>query len=807
MNLDSSSSSSSCQSQWTPSSTYSNNISNLLDSADAPLEASQQKVKVRRSTRRRTLAPIYNSQINISANDKDDADDEADRCSTTDIPSSPGHKSIASSVKRARNNSELMDHDNDNGYDNHASQEDHNQISSQSMSMDLNISAGTNAITNACSSNANSSNANISNANSNSNSTPPKQKRARRNQRRRSLAVQDGHLLLGPASSGSSSAHTMSSLSHVSSSGFSSFSAMEVQSSTHEHDDGISILSSSDKQSQKNNKGNNNDDDEEGNPRPHLETIDNCDASITTNMTGNGSEGTSSTLSKICNGVAAMIVAHDKPSAEVGIGIGIKKQEARKRRLAKGKKTVSTPAPTRRSARIRKSIVASKVTSASTLAKTSPDATLADVANHESCNDRTSIVASKVSSSSKLAQTSPDATFVDVANHESCNDEQEIIVKFRLSTLSPKQDKCVSENHAATTEVGQKTNVVIDFFGGNHVASRELSTKPPEQDNTDAKNHAAASAAATTELVIDIFGGNHDASKEQSTKLPKQDETDAKNHAATTAAVIKEGHNTNIDIGSSGGNHVASKEQPPLKNRIKQKRRRRSSLGVHVGGLVSLKDIEALQKDAAARRKLKTTRGLQSSQVVEAESNARICDDTETDNCNPDVDANVKKPTVEEKNVDFSVVHSVDLNVKKPAVDEKIVDFSVVHSVDGNVKKPAAEEKNVDFSVVHSVDLNVKQITEEDTNENFSVVHCLQNGKQKVLDEAVPSPCSIVCSEGETVPQSEEHFQVSSEAIQATMKDVFNALEFGSKVCTIKPLLATDNPFLPHCYSSSITSF
>jgi hypothetical protein len=123
------------------------------------------------------------------------------------------------------------------------------------------------------------------------------------------------------------------------------------------------------------------------------------------------------------------------------------------------------------------------------------------------------------------------------------------------------------------------------------------------------------------------------------------------------------------------------------------------------------------------------------------------------------------------------------------------------------VKKPAAEEKNVDFSVVHSVDLNVKQITEEDTNENFSVVHCLQNGKQKVLDEAVPSPCSIVCSEGETVPQSEEHFQVSSEAIQATMKDVFNALEFGSKVCTIKPLLATDNPFLPHCYSSSITSF
>ena len=653
MNLDSSSSSSSdCQSQWTSSSTYSNNISNLIDSADAPLEVSQQKIKVRRSTRRRTLAPIYNTQINVSANDNDndnDDNDAADRCTNTNTgtPTSPGHNSTSSSVKRARNNPESMNHDNDN--DNDASQEDHHQISSQSMSMDKKLSARTNTSINACNSNDNAN----ANDNDNANSTPPKQKRARKNQRRRSLAVQDGQMLLGPASSGSSSAHTMSSLSHVSSSGFSSFSAMEVQSSalmSCTRSDGISILSSCDKKIQTNKNSTNDDDDdteEEGQPRLHLDTIDNCDASVMTTMTGNVSEGTSSTLSKICNGVAAMMGAHDEPSTKVGI----EKKEARKRR----KKAPSTPAPTRRSARIRKSIVASKVTSASKSAQTSP----------------------------------PDAILADVATHESCSDEQETLVKFRLSTLSPKKDKI------------------------------------------DAKNHAAATATATA------------------------------------TATSEEENNTHVVIGSFGDNHDVSKEQPPLKNSRKPKRRRRSSLGLHVGGLVSLKDIEAMQKEATTRRKLKTARGLQSSQVVEAENNASVNDDTETDDANPDgnvnVNVNVKKPTAEDEKVDFSVVHSLQ-NEKQKVVD-KAVPSHVNVDVNVNVKKPTAEDKKVDSSVVHS----------------------LQNGKQKVVDEAVPSPCSIVCSEGETVPQSEEHFHVSSEAIQTTMKDVFNALEFDSKVCTIKP--------------------
>jgi anaerobic ribonucleoside-triphosphate reductase len=68
--------------------------------------------------------------------------------------------------------------------------------------------------------------------------------------------------------------------------------------------------------------------------------------------------------------------------------------------------------------------------------------------------------------------------------------------------------------------------------------------------------------------------------------------------------------------------------------------------------------------------------------------------------------------------------------------------------------------------------------TLKDKNVEITMEHSLHDSKQQVADETVSSPCSIICSEGESAP-----FQVSAEAIQATMKEIFMELDIDSKVC------------------------
>lgn len=519
------------QSQWTSNSNTSNNIANLLDSAETSFEGMKKKhTNLRRSTRRRTLAKIDTSQFNVAINDHHADDDHGthadddDNKRDTAIPSSSAGKRIryesSSSQSIFKDDKEVLPN-------------------SIPMNSDMNMMC----------------------------STPPKQNK--KQQRRRSLAVQDGHLLLGPTSlsSGSSFAQTMSSISDVSNSGISPFSAVEVEPG--EGGDRIAIsssLSNSDRNGY------------EDKYKLLFERMEDCDDdSVMTDKTGKGSEGISSNIARICDGVATMMDSHDGSLTKSAPKMKMKKP--RKKRLST-KKTLHTAfahTPTRRSARIRKKTLVPKVT-----------------------------------------QNSLDAHTANIAQDEQCNDIQGTVVIFQLSTLSPMEGKTNIKTRATKVETMQ----------------------------------------------------------------PK---------------VHLEGTVTNA------ADHAVSKDRPLLKSIMKPKRGRHGILSLHGSGL----DREATQTEPGARTR-QPIRVLLSPQTIDIDSKTR----------------------------------DVDLQANNEYVNA--------------TEKSTLKDKNVEITMEHS----------------------LHDSKQKVADETVSSPCSIICSEGESAP-----FQVSAEAIQATMKEIFMELDIDSKVC------------------------
>ena len=538
-------------SSFAASSSSSNNIANLLVSP----EETPIKSVLRRSTRRRTLAPIYNSQLNTD-------DDE----------------SMASSSSKRKHKEVIL----------------------------------------------------------NSEATAPRSKKNKgnkKNPRRRSLAVQNGQLLVGQnrmmdssqSSISSSSNCTMSSLSNVSRS------------------DNISVFSK----------------DEE------VESIN------------DESQHSSSTLSRICNGVSAMMSEKISP---------------KKKKSVKGRK--GTPAPKRRSARIRKSMLppARQVTD--------------EDAKEQAGDDNTSGLSCKfrLSTFSPLEKSHVEkiSDYKDTKKHTGVDHKSGVSCKFRLSTYSPlgkDQDDDGSdqedEKEKDRTGDNDESELLNEFQPSTH--------SPLDKDQDDNCSNQAGINETSLDFKMNVAKGS--LSEQLSSKKHQVEKKCESRHELDKSM----GMSNQIHLGTPDVDLAMNKtacvipenDSSTKKIAKKARRRRRSSLGLHIGGMVNLSDIEAAQKVAAAtrRRRKSAVQPLQ-----ETFDDANCSNDKQTENnCTTTYDSiatarveNVKnEPTEEAGDIlqhSQTALYERDFDsLRKPSFAE-VVKEEIPTETDHNVHLPKEDE-------------------------------------------------------------------------------------------------------------------
>jgi hypothetical protein len=793
----------------------------IVDAAEAPLNSYQKKLKLRRSTRRRTLAPMYNQTESMIDNDNDN-DNNNDGERERDDDDDGSDDSLAG--KRARVGVLVLEQDN-NQNDNESAMK---ITDVDNISVHVHAARGHghghgrvfNQETNTCT------------------MTPPKQKRPRRSQRRRSLAIQNGTLLLGPCtdtnidngigssvgvgvSGGPNSAltmQTMSSLSDVSGGGLSTFSdskPLEIQSvSASVLEERIQVISASNANPTSDNtqhrldnvQNDGNDDDGDHNH--------NHDQMATTTC----SQSTSSTLSSLCNGVAALMdgTANLVNSCNsTSVSVPKKKRQKKKKQQQKQK---HTPAPTRRSARIhrRKSTMISSATS---------------------------------SKSTRIKTGSSTRTCTNDAKKDVTSLSREV-EPARTSSLESNVVSIKSSLHSSEEEVGKphlNVNCLPQDADGNngcHADGTSISNKPCPNGNSQSETLLECNERRAMPLILI---SEHEPSL--SPHAATRPSCAAKHHVRVDAEIDAD-NVPNVDENTSKSIPSIEMNPPPQNTNTststctralsKPKRRRRSSLGLHVGGLISLKDMEAIEHETSRRRSRRRSVSARTLQPmgVSASVNVSKSNDTTLDGDNGKMmvvgvvggNTSIIPEADNGKMVDMGVVVGASCQVQ---VQVQNNDESISSENNGGITastNPSAQVQNDAITVDPKVPLicngekGFESAVVEEAMESIpntaplEQTHVAIDGEviqKSVGDDDISvqkedlvktaagdiSPCSIMDSDKKSSARSHETkpFDVTAEEIKLTMGEVFNGVDikrkvsdfhdFGKSILDIKTLL------------------
>lgn len=385
--------------------------------------------------------------------------------------------------------------------------------------------------------------------------TPPsKQKRIKTSQRRRSLAIQDDRLLLQGVSGSSSSSITYSPFT---------FSSISTKGSN--QDENRLVLSSF------------SDDEHHGN----------------------------------------VTIKSEDPSSSLRI---VPKLPA--------------PVPIRRSARIRKSMAIKK--RASMLNN-------ANDTDNETCSQKIEIVRFRLSTLSPIKKSKSNVTGPLVKKYSSSvstgiskesskiNNETEI---YGLNELQENDSACETTRSNQTTEtfgsVLFKLSTLSPISNKSKTLEGQIQTLDPVQDNNNKstlrrdtfekeRNVCSKDACVTeTSRVSELKAQEPDQTITEDKSLTLKLSTlslvgmnSCKDVTSSSSVCHEEMQKSldslekNINIHVKKDGHFMDKGKTATDNVFakKTKQRRRSSLGLHVGGLISLKDLEAIQNEVAARKK------------------------------------------------------------------------------------------------------------------------------------------------------------------------------------------------------------
>ena len=789
----------------------------IVDAAEAPLNSYQKKLKLRRSTRRRTLAPMYNQTESMIDNDNNnDNDGERER----DDDDDGSDDSLAG--KRARARVGVLGLEQDNNQNDNESAMKVTDVDNVSVHVHAARGHGHghghvfNQETNTCT------------------MTPPKQKRPRRSQRRRSLAIQNGTLLLGPCtdtnidngigssvgvgvSGGPNSAltmQTMSSLSDVSGGGLSTFSdskPLEIQSvSASVLEERIQVISASNANPTSDNTQHrldnvqNDGNDDEGDH--------NHDQMATTTC----SQSTSSTLSSLCNGVAALMdgtanLVNSCNSTSVSVP---KKKRQKKKKKQKQK---HTPAPTRRSARIhrRKSTMISSATS---------------------------------SKSTRIKTGTSTRTCTNDAKKDVTSLSREV-EPARTSSLESNVVSIKSSLHSSEEEVGKphlNVNCLPQDADGNngcHADGTSISNKPCPNGNSQSEALLECNERRAMPLILI---SEHEPSLSPHAARPS---CAAKHHVRVDAEIDAD-NVPNVDENTSKSIPSIEMNPPPQNTNTststralsKPKRRRRSSLGLHVGGLISLKDMEAIEHETSRRRSRRRSVSARTLQPMGVSVNVSksTSNDTTLDGDNGkmmDVDVDVvggNTGTIPEadngKMVDMGVFVGASCQVQLQVQNN---DQSISSENNGGITASTNPSAQVQNNVI-TMDPEEPPICNGEKGFESAVVeeamesipntapleqtHVAIDGEviqKSVGDDDISvqkedlvktaagdiSPCSIMDSDKKSSARSHETkpFDVTAEEIKLTMGEVFNGVDikrkvsdfhdFGKSILDIKTLL------------------
>lgn len=481
-----------------------------------------QKTKQLRRSRRRTLAPLFDNRINCSSTQK--------RVNPYDKSNYINSDSISLRKRCWKSEDALMD-------ENEKSDSSSNtHLLSQGLEQTKQLDK--------------------QNQSSDCMTTPPRQKRIKKTQRRRSLAIQDGRLLLRDTSSSVSSSNSSITFSPQPWSSLSSDNYASSRSKEGSDQEKVLLLSS---------------------------------------LSDNDDHGDNVTIKSV-----------DHSSS-----------------LEKSR--LSAPLPIRRSARIRKSMVT----------KNRSLLNDADGIHVETCGENIQSVRFRLSTLSPIEKKNSANLTPFVEKHSSVPNgileessqnygetethglnqlhEKECLsqtasnqsmetfgsVMFRLSTLSPvpiKSKMCEVENQNLDQVLDDQTtwcsssqkgrSICCNDVGGGETSHGHELTEAPDQ--TCSVNRLAFKLSRLSPI------GNNGY------------EYDTKSSSVGHEIITMPLHNAEENIDNVQEKHSKGKGETVPDNVFakKPKQRRRSSLGLHVGGMISLKDLEAIHNEVVARKKL-----------------------------------------------------------------------------------------------------------------------------------------------------------------------------------------------------------
>ncbi len=562
------------------------------DDADADagssLDSHQKKVKLqlRRSARRRTLAPVYNPSTGggtrrsllVECGGKEDHGSE--HGAQSDSSDSSGRISSKWN-KRVRQE----DHAKIDGF--HRTDDNHEadlELQGRRRNVSVDVVVGDHACDCAC--------------------TPPKQKRPKKNQRRRSLAVQNGTRLLKSANEAvhdetkqeqefsdvgegdveeeeqdPNSAMTMSSLSNASgldppsSSISSQCPDQDATEPNVSHQDRIQVISSSSTTNVKECKDPKNehkiDNDNENDPISSSLHSDSQQSQEPSQCQSQNS--TTSTLSSLCNGVAALMdTTQNIPSTVTQTN---KRQQNKKQKTKRSKRAASTAAsavPTRRSARIhrRKSMHFKRLP-----ATPEPPISSKDNDDHDGDGDGGGKESQNMQVSAEYHDNQPFKSTLHVEMKQ--ND------KMNFDNLPQDADAHIRNGEQKGGPASKEEDGAVNDMAPIPIPSLPIKKKELETKCVD------RSIATTCTFENSAKNETFEPSTHSSHPIPQP--------------LIQMGCNHDDEDDDDVIPQKKSITTSFTKINSKPKRRRRSSLGLHVGGLISLKDMEALGRETLKR--------------------------------------------------------------------------------------------------------------------------------------------------------------------------------------------------------------
>ena len=517
----------------------------------------------------------------------------------------------------------------------------------------------------------------------------------------------------------------------------------------------------------------------------------------------------SSTLSSLCNGVAALmdrdinVMTESKSetlTAPTNNASKKKKKPHTKRKKSKKKATVPPTTPRRRSARIRRSMMVQK-----TEAESEPEAQSEPSAKVQSNDDKSGVdnnldgdavigVRMDAEPKPESAQTKIAAKF-KLSTFASCPMERDRIHKEGSGDAMVASEEAIRSTSASNEGANAQSQPQdVDGKNGDESMNHQDISLNLEGSSNIAPNHEVGQSASSNE------GQNDEIMSplryDQPCALPSksedvQSQPPTGRHTMKQIPIIKEKEGSlnpplkihmddylddELDDAveknptKAGTTKTISVTGRPQNNKTgsKIKRRRRSSLGLHAGGMISLKDIEAIEKETSARRRRRSVSALpkiipvpeappqfKSSELYSHQLDSKNIQDTSSGSRNNDAPSlNIEKGM----DIDTNIASEVDIDASAPKLIKSFLEPEFVHNKDksdetiGSVNvRMDSDPDHVPIEKINELEKNIDIISTTHNESKSLVLDTLKESQDITSGEF--SPCSIIGNK--SVPQDE----------------------------------------------------